>query len=111
MPLDLLLEKAKRFEVETYRRPEDITLNHVAFSGALEKHPHDPEKILLVSDPFSATVSCIEFSVNDIKAVEALSSLVTVDGKSVKTFTIWVLKGSVAIRYIPFIVEDTRQQR
>lgn len=108
MPIDQLLEKAKKFELDTYKQPESIAENHIAFSGAIEKHPHDSEKVIVVADPFSANVSYFEFRIADIKGVEELSSLVTVEGKSVRMFLIWVKKGSVGIRFTPFIVEDTR---
>jgi len=107
MAVEKLLENAHRFEIDTYKVPRDFRINHVAFTGMPEKHPHDEEKIILIADPFSKNVSYYEFHAADIKGVEELPHLVTAEGKSVKMCRIWVKKGSISIRSTPFVVEDT----
>jgi inorganic pyrophosphatase len=107
MTVEKLLERARRFEIETYKIPDDFRITHIAFTGMPEKHPHNGAKILLIPDPFSQNVSYYEFFVSDIKGVEELPHLVTAEGESVKMCRIWVKRGSIGILSTPFIVEDT----
>jgi hypothetical protein len=111
MTIEKLLEKVEKFELDTYKIPADFTAGHVSFTGMPEKHPLDPDKIILIVDPFSKTISYYEFLTADIKGVEELPNLVTMEGKSVKMCRIWVRKGSIGIRSTPFIVEDTTEWR
>ena len=94
------------FEIERYRGMPKRPEGHVSFAGALEQHPHDREKIILVTDPFSAHLTCFEFNRSDIGGVEELPSLATDDGETVPIFRIWVKKGSLGIQCLPFIVDD-----
>jgi inorganic pyrophosphatase len=110
MIIKKLLE-SKKFEIDTYKKSSDLNAENVSFTGVPEKHPHDPDKIILIIDPFSANVSYYEFDIADIRGVEELSSLVTAEGESVRMFNIWIKKGSVGIRSIPFVVEDTRAKQ
>ncbi len=107
MAVEKLLEKARKFEIDTYKVPQDFRVNHIAFMGMPEKHPHDGEKIILITDPFSKSVSYYEFFVVDIKGVEELPHLVSSEGKSAKMCRVWVKKGSIGIRSTPFVVERT----
>jgi hypothetical protein len=109
MTIEKLLEKAEKFELDTYKIPSAFMAGHVSYTGMPEKHPHDPNKILLIVDPFSKNISYYEFLTADIKGLEELPSLVTREGKSVKMCRIWVQKGSVGVRSTPFIVEDTTE--
>ena len=107
MTIDTLLKKAEKFEIDTYKRPPDFIDRHISFTGMPEKHPYDPEKIILISDPLSANISYYEFGITDIEGAEELTSLVTLDGESIRIIRIWVRKGSIGIRSTPFVVEDT----
>jgi hypothetical protein len=109
MNIATFLEKAKRFEVEAYKRHPDLTLNHVAFSGAPQKHPYDEQKIILIVDPFSTHTLYYQFNMADIGGVEVLPSLVTVEGESVTMARVWVKKGCIGLKFIPFVVADTSQ--
>ena len=111
MTIEKFLEKAKKFEVEAYKRFPDLTLNHVAFSGSPQKHPYDEKKIVLIVDPFSASAFCYEFKMDDIEGVEVLPSLVTAKGESVTMARVWVKKGSLGVKAIPFVVADTSQKQ
>jgi inorganic pyrophosphatase len=110
MTIEKFLEKARKFEVEAYKRFPDLSVNHVAFSGSPKKHPHDEEKIVLIVDPFSTNAFCYEFKMTDIEGVEVLPSLVTVEGESITMARVWVKKGSVGVKSIPFVVADTSQK-
>ena len=110
MTIKKLLEDAKKFEVDKYNLSLNFKENHVAFTGAPEKHPYADDKIMLISDPFSTNISYYEFSTADIAGVEELSNLVNVEGKSVKMCRVWVRRGSIGIRSTPFIVEDTTRK-
>lgn len=111
MTIEKLLKKAEKFELDTYKVPSAFRAGHVSYTGTPEKHPHDPDKIVLIVDPFSRNMSYYEFLTEDIKGLEELPSLVTTEGKSIKMCRIWVRKGSIGIRSTPFIVEDTMAWR
>ena len=105
------LQKAEKFEIQAYKRPKDLKIlknTHVAFSGSPQKHPYDSEKIILVSDPFSANTFYFEFNKDDISYVEELPNLVNIDNEVMTLARIWVKKMSVGVRCTPFLVEDTR---
>ena len=106
MTVKNLLKHAERFEVDTYK-PRDFRENHVSFMGAPEKHPYAHDKIILIQDPFSASISYYEFAAADVAGVEELPNLVSSEGTSVKMCRVWVRKGSIGVRSAPFIVEDT----
>jgi inorganic pyrophosphatase len=111
MAIKKFLEKAKRFELDSYRKFPDLIFNHVPFSGAPQKHPYDNNKIILVADPFSTQTFYYEFNMADVEGIEELPSLVTVKGESVTMARLWVRKGRIAVKSTPFVVEDTTKER
>lgn len=111
MPITKILESSREFEIQTYKRPEDIRqmyLTHVSFSGTPLHHPHDNEKVVLLIDPFSSNTLYYEFYTKDISYAEHLENIVDPEGKTLNIVRIWVKKKSIGIRCTPFIVEDTR---
>jgi hypothetical protein len=94
-------------EIIKYSSHENYTKLGVAFTGAPKKHPFDKEKLILIADPFSTHTSFYEFTITDILHVDELPHLVDESGESLKTVRIWVRKGSIGIKYEPFVVEDT----
>jgi inorganic pyrophosphatase len=108
MPIRNLLQKGNKFEIQAYKRPKnlaDLRKTHVAFSGSPSKHPYDPQKIILVVDPFSSNTFYYEFKTDDITFAEALPSISIPDAEVISMVRIWVKKKSVGIRCSPFIVE------
>lgn len=104
-------QEAASLELQAYRRPQDLrTLarGNVSFSGSPRKHPHQPEKIVLIADPCSANTFYYEFAKADITFVEELPSIVDMEGNTITLMRIWIKKGSIAVRSTPFIVGDTR---
>ena len=111
MPRSHFPKESHKFEIQTYERPKDferLSNTHVPFTGAPQKHPYDPGKIILVADPFSTNTFYYEFRADDIVYAEGLSNLVTIEGEVVAIARVWIKKRSIAIRCTPFIVEDTR---
>lgn len=99
----------EKFEIQTYRRHKnlkEVREQNVPFSGSLQKHPYDPEKIILVSDPYSGNTFYYEFRKEDISHAEDLPNLVNSEGETVQMARIWVLKKRIAVRCTPFVVED-----
>jgi hypothetical protein len=94
-------------EIIKYSSHENYIKLGVAFTGAPKKHPFDKEKLVLIADPFSTHTSFYEFTITDILHVDELPHLVDEAGESLKTVRIWVRKGSIGIKYEPFVVEDT----
>lgn len=111
MPKTNYPQEAVSFQLQAYRKPKDIRalrLENVSFAGSPRKHPYDPEKIILVADPYSANTCYYEFTKNDIAFVEELPSVVDMDGTTLTMIRMWVRKGSIAVRHTPFIAGDTR---
>jgi inorganic pyrophosphatase len=112
MPIKDFPKDAKKFQLQVYKRPSDwenLHRSHVAFGGSPQKHPYDPDKIILVTDPYSSSTAYFEFRTDDISYVEEMNSIVNMEGQTVTMARIWVRKRSVAIRCSPFVVEDTRE--
>jgi inorganic pyrophosphatase len=101
------------FPLQAYRQPKDIRalrVENVSFAGSPRKHPYDPDKIVLVADPYSTNTFYFEFSKDDIAYVEELPSIVDMDGTTLTMIRMWVRKGGIAVRCTPFIAGDTRAQ-
>ncbi len=100
------LDTFGKFEIQAYRKSGDMDKkNHVPFSGSPRKHPWDPEKIILIADPFTANTFFYEFKIKDIGFAEELSSMTNIEGDSVSMVRIWIKKQSVAIQCSPFVVD------
>ena len=111
MPSSYFLQKAETLEIQTYKKPKDIQAlrkTHIPFSGLLKKHPYDSRKVILITDPDSTSTSYYEFKTGDIACAEEMPTLVNMDGETMSIARIWVKKKSIGVRFIPFIVEDTR---
>lgn len=103
------LQKAEKFEIEKYQTPKDIrslSKTHVPYSGSPQKHPMDPEQIILIPDPYNEKSPYLEFSKKDITYVEKLANIVNLAGETVTMARIWVRKGSLAIQCVPFQVSS-----
>jgi hypothetical protein len=106
-----LLEEEPLFGLIRYKSgaPQDA----VAFTGTLRKHPHDPEKCLLLADPSptvsqaaNATPSILEFRKADVLGMEELASPVDESGHSRQVLKLWIHRGSLGLRYEPFEVDE-----
>ncbi len=106
-PIDRYLQTAPLHELVKYSSDSDYSRDSVAFSGAPQKHPYDPEKLILISDPFSAHTAFYEFNLSDIAHVDELPSLVSQKGDALVMVKVWIKKGRLGLRYEPFVVEDT----
>lgn len=90
-----------------YHLPFDINefkKEHVAFSGALGKHPYDLNKIVLISDPHINITAYYEFNSADIGLVEKLPNIINSDGDDVAMALLWIKKDSIATRGSFFLV-------
>lgn len=107
MPTITSLQKAEKFEIETFKAPKDfrsLSKTHVPYTGSPQKHPLDPDQIILVPDPYNQIGPYLEFSKSDITHVETLPNIVNMAGETVTMTRIWVKKGSIAVQCIPFQV-------
>ncbi len=76
----------------------------IPFCGTLRKHPYDTEKCILIGDPAGEDTGIYEFRVADVIAVDEMPLPVSESGGARRLVRLWVLKGSIAIRYEPFEV-------
>lgn len=106
MSIRQYLDTAPLFEITRYTKHSDYQQKCISFVGAPRKHPYDENKMLLIRNPFSSNTVFYEFLISDILAVDELPSIATDDGESSKTVRIWVLKGSLGLKYEPFEVAD-----
>jgi inorganic pyrophosphatase len=110
MTIESYPQETIKFQIQAYKKPKELHVlrkTHVSFSGSPRKHPYDPDKVILIVDPFSTNNLYFEFTKDDVSYVEELPNLVDLDGNAIAVVRIWVKKLSVAIRCTPFIVEDT----
>ncbi len=111
MPLRNFPEAVKEFAIQIHKKPENIEVlsqTHVSFTGTPQKHQHDPDKVILVIDPYSSNVSYYEFHTGDISFVEELNNSVDMEGRVIPIMRLWVKKKSIGIHCTPFMVADTR---
>jgi hypothetical protein len=110
MPLSNFPQAVIQFAIQVYQRPKNekrLRDSHVTFAGAPQQHPYNPEKIILVVDPYSTNTFYYEFFTQDISYVEELANIVNMDGEVIPMARLWVRKNSIAIRSTPFVVADT----
>ena len=110
MPMKLFPEEHQNFEVQVYKKPKSLRLlkeTHIAFTGSPRKHPYDPDRVILITDPYSKITSYYEFKTTDISYVEEIVNLVDLDGDTVPMARIWVKKKSIGARSSLFVVDDT----
>lgn len=108
MPMDQLLKLQEKFDIQVFDGKQnlgDMKKKHACFTGSPRKHPDRDDMIILVSDPFSPHPTYLEFKLQDISYVERLSNEVNEDGDTAATARLWVKKGSVGVRCIPFLVD------
>jgi inorganic pyrophosphatase len=109
MSVSQFLQHAQKFEVQAYKKPPDIKhlkRDNIAFSGTPLKHPFEPEKVILVADPYSSNTFYYEFNAVDITFVEELPTLVNLEGETISMARIWVKKKSIGVRCTPFLVAE-----
>jgi inorganic pyrophosphatase len=99
-------EQAPTFELERFARSQVCSETHVAFIGVANKHRDSEERMVLACGVDSGAPTFLDFSLQDIDRMESIETIVTLDGRGVPLVRIWVRKGSLAFRYLPFVVED-----
>jgi inorganic pyrophosphatase len=110
MMSDTFIQKTQRLEIDKYKEPKDrlsISRTYVPYSGSLQKHPDDAQKVILITDPYSTNISYFEFNQKDIKYLERLPAITNLKGETANMTRIWVKKNSLAVRCTPFIVNNT----
>jgi inorganic pyrophosphatase len=110
MTLTKFLQKAGKLELQAYRRKADqrrLSESHIAYSGSPFKHPDNPDKVILIADPFSQNTFYYEFNKEDITLAEDLPSIVNLENETITMVRLWVKKGTLAVRCTPFRVANT----
>ena len=111
MAIRNFLQESKRFEIQAYKSPGNLTelrKTHVLFSGSPRKHPYDPKKVILIPDPCSSSLFYYEFKSGDISYAEKLPNIVSRDGDTMTMVRLWVKKMSVGMLCSPLFVEDIK---
>ena len=108
MPMDHFVKLQEKYDIQILDGKQNLgnlKKTHACFTGSPRKHPDREDMIILVSDPFSPHPTYLEFKLNDISYVERLSNEVNEDGETASIARLWVKKGSVGVRCIPFLVD------
>jgi inorganic pyrophosphatase len=103
------LQKAEKFEIQAYEKPigiAELKKTHMAFSGMLFKHADDPDVVVLLAEPYGNQTFYYEFLINDISYIEEVSNITNLEGAVVVITRIWVKKGAIGVRCLPFRVEE-----
>jgi inorganic pyrophosphatase len=111
MPLLNIPQESVKFEIQAYKRPNDVKIlkqTHVPFTGSPLQHPFDPEKVIIVPDPYSTQTFYYEFKIDDISYVEELPNIANIEGETITMARVWIKKRSVGIKSTPFIVDETK---
>ncbi|MEW6335404.1 MAG: inorganic pyrophosphatase Ppa [Thermodesulfobacteriota bacterium] len=109
MSIKQFLMQVEAFEIQRYERPigaAELKRNCTAFSGLLFRRAGDPGTIVLLEEPPHGRTVYYEFRIADIPYMEQVSNAVTPDGKVAAIARVWVKKGAVGIRCLPFAVEE-----
>jgi inorganic pyrophosphatase len=111
MPVINMPQEAVKFEIQAYKRPNDVKMlkqTHVPYTGSPLKHPYDIDKVIIVPDPYSTQTFYYEFKIEDISFVEELPNISNIDGETITMARVWIKKRSVGVKSIPFIVDETK---
>lgn len=110
MSLDIVKVINQSRELETYSDPELLQKKAVPFVGQPKKHPTDPGKILLRTNPLSYHPTLLEFRINDIVFAENVNTIAGEDGASMLLSKVWIKKGSIGLKLEPFAVADLSKE-
>ncbi|RKX89712.1 MAG: hypothetical protein DRP59_10710 [Spirochaetes bacterium] len=94
------------YDIVKYDGTENFIEKAVSFKGSPRKHPYDTEKIILIVNPFSSDTFFYEFLIKDIIHYDELPKMVTESGETLSIVRLWVLKGTIGMKYTPFEVDD-----
>lgn len=98
-------------EISKLQKTEEVSElehSHIAYSGSPVLHPHDQNKLILVSDPCSDNTFYYEFNLSDVSYAEELQNIVNGQGETFLMARLWIKKGSVGVKCFPFVVEKTK---
>jgi inorganic pyrophosphatase len=98
-----LLQISEKFDIDRYEDP-DFIKSHVSFEGMPRKHATDARKIVLLTDPFSDENRFYEFPIGSISFIEEIGTITSEDGRSAQKLRLWIKRGTLGLRYTPFIV-------
>lgn len=103
------VQKVKKFEIQSYKPPKDLSRlrkTHVPYTGSPRKHRSDPDRFILLPDPYGNRTFYYEFLIEDISYVEELPNLVNLEGETVTMTRIWIKKMSRGLQCLSFLVSD-----
>ncbi len=109
MPITTFLQDHDKHELEPFKAKKDkkdLRKSHVPFSGTAQKHPYEEERFILVPDPFNPSFY-YEFTNADVEYAEELTSIVNLDGETIRMILVWIKKQSIGLRCTPFIVAES----
>ena len=105
-----LLKEAEKVEIVPYKkRPEDVEQlkkNSVSYTGSLVRHPYEKDRVVLISDPSSVNTEYFEFRTEDVSLMEKLPNITNLEGETITMARVWIKRHSVALKSIPFIVDE-----
>ena len=105
MTIDKFIELKDNLELQKYVRSLEFDKkNCCSFYDSPKKHPHEKNRVILVTDPFSEHTFYYEFNMEDILSLEEQPSITNLEGESVSMVRLWVKKKSIGLQCTPFVV-------
>ena len=105
MTIDKFIELKDNLELQKYVRSLEFDKKNCCSSyGSPKKHPHEKNRVILVTDPFSEHTFYYEFNMEDILSLEEQPSITNLEGESVSMVRLWVKKKSIGLQCTPFVV-------
>ncbi|MCP4297745.1 MAG: hypothetical protein GY786_19275 [Proteobacteria bacterium] len=104
--LDIIKVFASERQLSKYSDPNRLTNEGVPFIGQPKKHPTDPDKIFIRTDPLAKQGHLLEFKTADVIFAEEINTIAGSQGSAINIHKVWVRKGSIGIKLEAFSVMD-----
>ena len=90
--------------LEKYSNRNRLLKEAVPYVGHPKQSASEPDKIFLRLNPLSSNGSLLEFKIEDIAFAENVETVANKEGETFQIFKIWILVGSIGIKFEQFVV-------
>lgn len=104
--LDIIKVFASERQLSKYSDPNRLNNEGIPFIGQPKKHPTDPGKIFIRTDPLAKQGHLLEFNTSDVIFAEEMNTITGSQGTAINIHKVWVRKGAIGIKLEAFSVMD-----
>jgi len=90
--------------LEKYSNRNRLLKEAIPYVGYPKQSASEPDKIFLRLDPLSSNGALLEFKIEDIVFAENVETVANKEGETFQIFKIWILVGSIGIKFEQFVV-------